>query len=121
MLTLPLQGVSASVMVVPMADGGAGQSATVMSKSGLVQTVDCAREHQANNLGSATSHPPSGGSMPTKAKVCDSSCCTGVMLGALAMPAFGAIPDGKDYGPRPYNEPAGFIPDALERPPRVIS
>jgi len=55
-----------------------------------------------------------------KLKVC-SCCCTGVILNAHHLPALASQPGSNTYLSLLSHEPAGFIPDGLERPPRALS
>lgn len=119
MLTLPLQGVSASVMAMRMG-GDPVQPAGTAHSTSTMQMADC---HEMLMSASDTRHddrPGHTSPAPLKAKVCG-SCCVGVMHGAGVAPQIASLPANNTYLLQSCQEPAGFIPDGLERPPRALS
>ena len=117
MLTLPLQGVSASVMSLRL---GSETGHSTTQHSNMVGT-DCHDSMPADALESKLPDPASHGShAPIKAKVC-SSCCTGALSGATEIPQLSGPLGRNQYLSAYFPAPKGHIPDGLERPPRRIS
>lgn len=110
MLTLPLQGVSAAVVAMSLTEhSGPAQMAGCHGEQ-LLQSADhAALEHAAQDHHA-----------PAKLKACG-SCCTGAILNAGLAPTLASQPGGNTYLSLLSLEPAGFIPDGLERPPRALS
>lgn len=117
MLTLPLQGVSASMMAVRMAADDAQAPAVMATMTQDAPMVDC---HGGVDKQAQTRHSDHGHNLPAKGKLCG-NCCVGVLLGALAAPELAGPLGNGTYAIQIYQEPLGHVPDGLERPPRFIS
>jgi hypothetical protein len=117
MLTVPLQGVSAAVMAVRLA----GEMSLPANHSGLEQMADCHGMSMSQAADSAkTGHAAVDHHTSAKLKVCG-SCCIGAMLSACSALSFASLDGSDSYLSLLSRDPAGFIPDGLERPPRAFS
>ena len=119
MLTLPLQGVSASVMAMRMGGDPVQPAGTAHSTSAM-QMADCHEMMMSASDARHDDHLGHSSPAPLKAKVCG-SCCVGVLHGASLAPQVASLPAGNTYLTQLYHEPTGFIPDGLERPPCALS
>lgn len=115
-LALPLQGVSAAVMAMSMAQDAAPAQTTLES----MHMASCHEMMTQSDMGMAGDHtdmPQHDHHAPAKLKVCG-ACCIGILFSAdhpeHALPPL----DGQAYLSLIPTEPKGFIPEGLERPPR---
>jgi len=115
MLAIPFQGVAASVMNVAMA----GHGHTVRHAYAVQQEAAACHEAASTSLSGMPDGMTHFPDLSGKLKICG-SCCSIASQAVTSVPVY--IPEaGEVYAAWVIHEPQGFIPEGLERPPRLIS
>ncbi len=110
-LSLPLQALAAAQMGASMAVADGGQPDA--------QQLDChgaSLEHGAP-ADSGDEHAP----QPAGQHNACAACCLLSLSGMCALPRVPALAPASHARPAPEPAPAGFLPEGLERPPKLFS